>query len=106
MASTRKSKTHTKKPTNVSTKKKTTVKKVAKPTKAAKSAPPASTKQLKVGQKAPAFSLPNQEGKVVSLSDYKGKKVVLYLLQGVPKSPVPFGMGLMKSRASVPKCLV
>ena len=86
MASTRKSKTHTKKPTNVSTKKTTTAKKVAKPTKAAKSAPPASTKQLKVGQKAPAFSLPNQEGKVVSLSDYKGKKVVLYFY---PKDDTP-----------------
>ncbi|HZS05838.1 MAG TPA: thioredoxin-dependent thiol peroxidase [Blastocatellia bacterium] len=33
---------------------------------------------LKVGDKAPAFSLKNTEGKTVKLSDYKGKKVVLY----------------------------
>jgi len=84
MADTSKKKTNTKKPTSVSAKKKTTtqkvgtVKKVVKPTKAVKVVPPASTVELKVGQKAPAFSLPNQDGKIVSLSDYKGKKVVLY----------------------------
>ena len=33
---------------------------------------------LKVGQKAPAFSLKNSDGKTVKLSDFKGKKVVLY----------------------------
>ena len=33
---------------------------------------------LTVGSKAPAFTLPNQENKPVSLSDYKGKWVVLY----------------------------
>ncbi len=31
-----------------------------------------------VGKPAPSFSLTNQEGKQVSLSDYKGKWVVLY----------------------------
>jgi peroxiredoxin len=31
----------------------------------------------KVGQPAPAFSLPDQHGKTVSLSDFKGKLVVL-----------------------------
>ena len=36
------------------------------------------TKELKVGAKAPAFSLKNTEGKTVKLSDYKGKKVVIY----------------------------
>jgi peroxiredoxin Q/BCP len=30
------------------------------------------------GKKAPQFSLPNQEGKKVSLKDFLGKKVVLY----------------------------
>jgi peroxiredoxin Q/BCP len=30
------------------------------------------------GKKAPSFSLKNQEGKVVKLSDYKGKNVILY----------------------------
>lgn len=33
---------------------------------------------LKVGTKAPAFSLPDQNGDVRSLKDYKGKKVLLY----------------------------
>ena len=34
--------------------------------------------ELKVGRKAPAFKLKNQDGKVISLSDFKGKNVVLY----------------------------
>ncbi|MFZ1327844.1 MAG: redoxin domain-containing protein, partial [Chitinophagaceae bacterium] len=33
---------------------------------------------LKEGDKAPAFSGINQDGKKVSLADYKGSKVVLY----------------------------
>jgi len=33
---------------------------------------------LKEGEKAPAFSGRDQHGKKVSLSDYKGRKVVLY----------------------------
>lgn len=33
---------------------------------------------LEVGMKAPEFSLLNQNGETVSLSDFKGKKVVLY----------------------------
>ena len=33
---------------------------------------------LKEGNKAPAFTGKDQDGKKVSLSDYKGKKVVLY----------------------------
>jgi len=33
---------------------------------------------LEVGAKAPGFTLPDQNGKQVSLSDYLGKKVVLY----------------------------
>lgn len=33
---------------------------------------------LQAGQKAPAFSAKDQRGNKVSLSDYKGKKVVLY----------------------------
>ena len=33
---------------------------------------------LDTGIKAPEFTLPDQEGKEVSLADYRGKKVVLY----------------------------
>lgn len=33
---------------------------------------------LEVGRKAPEFSLPDQNGAMHSLSDYKGQKVVLY----------------------------
>jgi len=35
-------------------------------------------KILKEGAKAPDFSVPDQDGKMVSLKDYKGKKVILY----------------------------
>ena len=33
---------------------------------------------LKVGNKAPSFKLKNQDGKTISLSDFKSKPVVLY----------------------------
>ena len=33
---------------------------------------------LEVGQKAPEFTLPDQNGNMVSLADFQGKKVVLY----------------------------
>jgi len=33
---------------------------------------------LEVGTKAPEFTLPDQNGEMRSLSDYRGKKVVLY----------------------------
>ncbi|HET9429741.1 MAG TPA: thioredoxin-dependent thiol peroxidase [Chitinophagaceae bacterium] len=33
---------------------------------------------LKEGDKAPLFKAMNQDGKLISLSDYKGKKLVLY----------------------------
>lgn len=36
------------------------------------------TKRLETGQTAPAFTLPDQNGKSVSLSDFAGKKVILY----------------------------
>ena len=34
--------------------------------------------QLEEGQKAPAFSAPDQTGKTVRLSDFKGQKLILY----------------------------
>ena len=46
----------------------------------------ANTKELKVGDKAPTFSLKNTEGQTVKLSDFKGKKVVLYFY---PKDDTP-----------------
>ena len=44
------------------------------------------TAELKVGQKAPSFTLPDANGKKASLSDFKGKKVVLYFY---PKDDTP-----------------
>ncbi len=41
---------------------------------------------LEVGMKAPEFTLNDKEGKAVSLSDFKGKKVVLYFY---PKDSTP-----------------
>jgi len=41
---------------------------------------------LKVGDKAPDFTLPNQDENPVSLSDYKNKKVVLWFY---PKASTP-----------------
>ena len=52
----------------------------------AKAVPGPSTVALKVGQKAPAFSLPNQDGNILRLSDFAGKKVVLYCY---PKDDTP-----------------
>ena len=42
--------------------------------------------QLAVGAAAPAFSAPDQSGKTVSLSDFKGKTVILYFY---PKDDTP-----------------
>lgn len=36
------------------------------------------TARLEVGDKAPAFSLPDAEGETVKLSDFKGRKVIVY----------------------------
>ena len=41
---------------------------------------------LKTGQKAPLFSLPDQEGKTHSLADYQGKWVLIYFY---PKDDTP-----------------
>ena len=79
----------TKKPAAAGGTKKTVTKKTATPTKAKATKaekPGPSTRQLKIGQKAPAFALPNQDGKIMKLSDFKGKKVVLYFY---PKDDTP-----------------
>jgi peroxiredoxin Q/BCP len=42
--------------------------------------------QLKVGDKAPAFSLEDQQGTTVKLSDFKGQKLLIYFY---PKASTP-----------------
>ncbi len=51
--------------------------------------------ELKVGARAPAFTLKDQNGDKVSLSDYKGKKLLLYFY---PKADTP---GCTKQACSV-----
>jgi len=51
--------------------------------------------KLKAGDKAPAFSLLDQDGKKISLSDFKGKKLLLYFY---PKADTP---GCTKQSCSV-----
>ena len=51
---------------------------------------------LEIGTKAPAFTLPDQNGEMRSLADYKGKKVVLYfypkdMTAGCTKQACAFG---------------
>jgi peroxiredoxin Q/BCP len=42
--------------------------------------------ELKTGDKAPSFSAKDENGNLISLSDYKGKKLVLYFY---PKDDTP-----------------
>lgn len=42
--------------------------------------------KLKTGDKAPAFALPDQNGKKVKLSDFKGKRLLMYFY---PKADTP-----------------
>ncbi|RME23118.1 MAG: thioredoxin-dependent thiol peroxidase [Candidatus Zixiibacteriota bacterium] len=44
------------------------------------------TRALDIGQKAPAFTLPDQDGNKVKLTDFKGQWVVLYFY---PKDDTP-----------------
>ena len=47
--------------------------------------------RLNVGDAAPAFSLPNDKGETVSLSDYAGKRVIVYFY---PRANTP-GLSLI-----------
>lgn len=38
---------------------------------------------LEIGIQAPDFELPDQDGVMHKLSDYKGKKVILYFIQKI-----------------------
>ena len=51
--------------------------------------------QLKAGDKAPSFDLEDQAGKKVALTDYKGKKLLLYFY---PKADTP---GCTKQACSI-----
>ena len=51
--------------------------------------------KLNVGNKAPAFSLSSQDGKNISPSDFKGKKLLLYFY---PKADTP---GCTKQACSI-----
>lgn len=44
------------------------------------------SQELAIGAKAPELALPDQEGNIVSLKDFKGKQVVLYFY---PKDDTP-----------------
>ncbi len=41
---------------------------------------------LEVGKKAPDFALPDEEGRTVRLSDFKGKRVVVFFY---PRASTP-----------------
>jgi len=58
---------------------------------------------LKIGSRAPAFSLPNEKGEVVKLSELKGKKIVLFFYPkddtaGCTKEACSFRDGLQPIR--------
>ena len=44
------------------------------------------SKELKIGDKAPAFELPSDSGKTVKLADFRGKRVIVYFY---PKDDTP-----------------
>lgn len=54
---------------------------------------------IRINMKAPEFSLPDQEGVVRSLSEYRGKKIVLYFY---PKDNTP---GCTTEACSLEMCM-
>ena len=62
---------------------------------------------LEIGTKAPAFSLPDQNGVIRNLADYRGQKVVLYfypkdMTSGCTKQACSFGELYCYPSLSVP----
>lgn len=64
--------------------------------------------KFQIGQPAPEFTLPNDEGQLVSLADYRGQKVVLYFYPeddtpGCTKEACSFrdGLGALQQRHAV-----
>lgn len=60
---------------------------------------------LEVGTKAPEFTLPDKDGNNVSLSDFRGKKVVLYFYPkdntpGCTRQAAPLRARILSSRLS------
>ena len=41
---------------------------------------------LDINQKAPNFTLPNENNEMISLSNFLGKKVIIYFYPKVPKN--------------------
>ncbi len=59
--------------------------------------------KLEIGNKAPSFKLPNQDGDIVSLGEFKGKWVVLYfypkdMTSGCTVEACDFSVGLLGFR--------
>lgn len=44
---------------------------------------------LEIGSQAPDFTLPDQNGEPISLSDFRGQTVVLYLSPSIPRTARP-----------------
>ena len=47
------------------------------------------TPRLAVGDTAPTFALPDADGKTVKLSDFKGRKVIVYFYPAASTAPSP-----------------
>jgi len=66
--------------------------------------------RLEIGAKAPAFALPNQSGKTVSLKDFAGERFVIYFYPaddtpGCTKEACQFNDGLSAFRALAVKVI-
>ena len=63
--------------------------------------------RLEIGAKAPAFDLPNQDGKTISLTDFSGERFVIYFYPaddtpGCTKEACQFNDGLAAYREIIP----